>query len=64
MELAILGTLFLTVEIAFFLSNLYKLFHGAWLPLAAGFVVSTVMMTWRRGSEIDAQPHPEGGVAR
>jgi KUP system potassium uptake protein len=51
-KLAILGTLFLTVEVSFFLSNLYKLFHGAWLPLAAGLAVSTVMMTWRRGSEI------------
>ncbi len=51
-KLALLGTLFLTVEVSFFLSNLYKLFHGAWLPLAAGLAASTVMMTWRKGSEI------------
>ncbi|MGO9976520.1 MAG: potassium transporter Kup [Solirubrobacteraceae bacterium] len=52
LKLAALGTLFLTVEVSFFLSNLYKLFHGAWLPLAAGVAVSIVMMTWRRGSDI------------
>ena len=48
----ILGTLFLLVEVSFFLSNLAKLFHGAWLPLAAGLAVSIVMMTWRRGQVI------------
>ena len=45
---ALLGALFLTVEVAFFLANVAKLFHGAWLPLAAGIVSSTVMLTWRR----------------
>jgi KUP system potassium uptake protein len=43
------GTLFLTVELAFFLSNLAKIFQGAWLPLAAGIIVSVVMLTWNRG---------------
>jgi KUP system potassium uptake protein len=51
-KLACLGTLFLTVEIAFFTSNLAKIFHGAWLPLAVGLLVSLVMITWRNGREI------------
>jgi KUP system potassium uptake protein len=51
-RLALLGALFLTVEVTFFLSNGAKIFHGAWLPLAAGVVVSIVMMTWRRGQVI------------
>jgi KUP system potassium uptake protein len=51
-KLAGLGALFLTVEVAFFLANVAKIFHGAWLPLAAGLVVSVVMMTWRRGQII------------
>ncbi len=51
-RLAILGTLFLGVEVTFFLSNLAKLFHGAWLPIAAGIGVSIVMMSWRRGQMI------------
>jgi len=48
----LMGGLFLTVEVAFFLSNMAKLFHGAWLPLAAGLACSAVMLTWRRGQVI------------
>jgi KUP system potassium uptake protein len=51
-RLAILGVLFLTVEVAFFTSNLAKIAAGAWLPLAVGLVVAAVMMTWRRGRDI------------
>jgi KUP system potassium uptake protein len=51
-RLAILGALFLFVEIAFFASNVAKILHGAWMPLAAGIVISIVMMTWRRGREL------------
>jgi KUP system potassium uptake protein len=51
-RLAILGTLFLTVEIAFFSSNLAKIADGAYLPLAVGLVIAVVMITWRRGREI------------
>jgi KUP system potassium uptake protein len=51
-KLALLGGLFLTVEVAFFLANLAKLFHGAWLPLAAGILTSMVMLTWRAGQVI------------
>jgi KUP system potassium uptake protein len=48
-RLAALGTLFLTVEIAFFAANLAKIFQGAWLPIAAGLAVMTLMMTWNKG---------------
>jgi KUP system potassium uptake protein len=51
-RLALLGTLFLTVEMAFFLASVAKLFHGAWLPLAVGIVSSAVMLTWRAGQLI------------
>ncbi len=51
-KLALLGTLFLTVEVAFFTSNLAKIADGAYLPLAVGLVIATVMVTWRRGREI------------
>jgi KUP system potassium uptake protein len=46
--LAPLAALFLTVEIAFFGSNIAKLEHGAYLSLAIGLVVSVVMLNWRR----------------
>ncbi len=46
------GVLFLTVEVAFFSSNIAKVEHGAWLSLAIGLVLSLVMIDWRRGQVI------------
>jgi KUP system potassium uptake protein len=51
-KLAPVGALFLTVEIAFFSSNIAKIGHGAWLSLAIGLLVSILMITWRRGQAI------------
>jgi KUP system potassium uptake protein len=47
-----LGVVLLTVEVAFFSSNLIKVEHGAWLPLAVAVVLSTVMLTWLKGQVI------------
>jgi KUP system potassium uptake protein len=52
LKLAALGALFLTVEVAFFSSNLAKIAHGAWLSLGVGLVIAVVMITWRRGRDI------------
>jgi KUP system potassium uptake protein len=52
LQLAPLAMLFLTVEVAFFSSNIAKIEHGAWLPLAIGLVISIAMVTWRRGQTI------------
>jgi KUP system potassium uptake protein len=46
-----LGILFLTLEVAFFTSNLTKVGHGAWLPLLVGTLVAAVMINWRRGRD-------------
>ncbi|MEO6857539.1 MAG: KUP/HAK/KT family potassium transporter [Solirubrobacteraceae bacterium] len=51
-RLILLGALFLTVEVAFFTSNLTKITHGAWLPLLVGLIVATIMVTWRRGRDV------------
>ena len=51
-RLAILGALFLIVEVSFFTSNLAKVDHGAWLSLAVGLIIASVMMTWRKGRDI------------
>jgi KUP system potassium uptake protein len=51
-KLVLLGVLFLTVEVAFFSSNLAKIGHGAWLPLAVGLLITLLMITWRRGRVI------------
>jgi KUP system potassium uptake protein len=43
---------FLSIDVSFFVANLYKVLDGGWIPLllAAGMV--TVMWTWARGSGI------------
>ncbi len=51
-KLAPVAVLFLTVEVAFFSSNIAKVEHGAWLSLAVGLVMSIVMINWRRGQVI------------
>jgi KUP system potassium uptake protein len=51
-KLAALASLFLTVELAFFSSNLAKIAHGAWLPLGVGLAIAFVMVTWRRGRDL------------
>ncbi len=51
-RLACLGVLFLTVEVAFFTSNMAKIADGAYLSLAVGLVIASIMITWRRGRDI------------
>lgn len=38
-----------TIEFAFFASNLLKVAHGGWLPLAIGAVIFYLMTTWKIG---------------
>ncbi|MGE0350898.1 potassium transporter Kup [Hydrogenophaga sp.] len=45
---------FFLVDLAFFSSNLLKLFAGGWFPLVIGGAVFTLMMTWKRGRELMA----------
>jgi len=40
---------FLAIDLTFFLSNLLKIPHGGWVPLAIAAAVFTVMATWKRG---------------
>ncbi len=51
-RLAILGVLFLTVEVSFFTANLAKVEHGAYFSLLVGLVIAMIMVTWRKGREI------------
>ncbi len=47
--------LFGAVDVVFITSNLLKFLHGAWLPLALGAGLVTIMWTWTRGSRILAE---------
>jgi KUP system potassium uptake protein len=52
--LAATGAFFL-IDLAFFASNLLKLFAGGWFPLLIGGVVFTLMMTWKQGRALMAK---------
>ncbi|HTX10223.1 MAG TPA: KUP/HAK/KT family potassium transporter [Solirubrobacteraceae bacterium] len=51
-KLAVIGVVFLTLELSFFTSNVSKVSHGAWIPLSLGLVTAILMVTWRKGREI------------
>ncbi len=54
----------LTIDLLFFAANLTKLPHGAWLPLAIGIVVFTVLTTWQKGRAAGQPPaHARRGIA-
>jgi KUP system potassium uptake protein len=46
---ALVCSLFLVVETAFFLANLLKVFNGGWFPLAMGSAIFLLMCTWKKG---------------
>jgi KUP system potassium uptake protein len=43
---------FLSIDVAFFIANLYKVLDGGYVPLLLGATSFTVMWTWARGSKI------------
>ncbi|ART53199.1 potassium transporter Kup [Acidovorax carolinensis] len=43
---------FFVVDLAFFTSNLLKLFQGGWFPLMIGGGVFVLMMTWKEGRRL------------
>ncbi len=46
---------FFLVDLAFFSSNMMKLFEGGWFPLLIGAAVFTLMTTWKKGRELLTQ---------
>lgn len=49
---------FLSIDIGFFIANLYKVLDGGWVPLTLGGAMFIVMWTWSRGSAIlNAKTH-------
>ncbi|MFZ6817507.1 potassium transporter Kup [Undibacterium sp. Ji22W] len=50
LALCIASTMFfLLIDISLFSSNALKFFSGGWFPIALGFGICVVMLTWRRG---------------
>ncbi len=46
---------FFVIDLAFFSSNLLKLFDGGWFPLMIGGLIFTLMMTWKQGRALLAR---------
>jgi KUP system potassium uptake protein len=43
---------FMTIELAFFSSNLIKLADGGWVPVLLGIAMVVIMWTWMRGTRL------------
>jgi KUP system potassium uptake protein len=43
---------FLSIDVGFFIANLYKVLDGGWVPLTLGGAMFILMWTWSRGSAI------------
>jgi KUP system potassium uptake protein len=48
-RLALLGGLFMVVDLAFFGANLFKIPDGGWFPLLVATIVYLFMSTWKKG---------------
>ena len=48
-KVALVGGLFLVVDLAFFVTNLFKIPDGGWFPLLVAAVVYLLMSTWKKG---------------
>lgn len=43
---------FLVLDLAFFGSNIVKITHGGWVPLALGAIIYLLMTTWHKGRRV------------
>lgn len=50
--IAAVGSVFLTIDLAFFSANLIKIPEGGWMPIVLGVGLFTLMSTWKKGREI------------
>jgi KUP system potassium uptake protein len=48
-KVAMVGGLFLVVDLAFFVTNLFKIPDGGWFPLLVAAIVYLLMSTWKKG---------------
>lgn len=49
---ALVCSVFLVIEGAFFAANLLKVLKGGWFPLAMGLLIFLLMATWKKGKEL------------
>jgi KUP system potassium uptake protein len=49
LKVALMGGLFLVVDLAFFVTNLFKIPDGGWFPILVALIVYLFMSTWKKG---------------
>jgi KUP system potassium uptake protein len=49
---ALLVSIFLVIDLAFFSANVLKIPDGGWVPLLIGIVIFTLMLTWKTGRSL------------
>jgi KUP system potassium uptake protein len=49
LKVALMGAVFLVVDLAFFVTNLFKIPDGGWFPLLVAVLVYLLMSTWKKG---------------
>ncbi|THD34868.1 MAG: potassium transporter Kup [Sphingomonas sp.] len=53
---------FITIDLIFLASGLTKLFEGAWLPIAVGVIIFTLLSTWATGRRIMRERLEDGAI--
>ena len=53
---------FLCVDLTYFGSNLMRIPHGGWFPVAVAVVIFTLMSTWRKGVELLAHENDKNAT--
>jgi len=53
---------FLTVDLAFLTANAETIPRGGWFPVAMGAIIFTVIITWRRGTELLLQSYEANAI--
>ena len=61
--IGLIGLFYLVIDGALFSSNAIKFVQGAWVPVALGVIVFTLMRTWRRGRDL-VRAHIDQGSLR
>jgi KUP system potassium uptake protein len=55
LTVGLITALFLSVETSFLIANLQKLHEGGWIMLVIGALLTTVMLVWRKGKDLQEQ---------
>lgn len=55
LTVGLITALFLSVEVSFLIANLQKLHEGGWIMLVVGALLTTVMLVWRKGKDLQEQ---------